>query len=210
MFPYISYSDIILLAKLTSRSLLRLRNASGEDNGLAHQVSNLLAAQRQLQERAADPDDHINAPSIRQDRGLILGGCWKVVNDLDIALERPKELSRVSIRKGIYDYTLAIHLFLATTSPKTHVGSENHLGAGECAAEPIVNHLIRTLIARAVTERLPPCSYVESSKHVLEKLKATIPDIGAEQHMERIVAYMDDLNRKGTQKGNPHLLLLNN
>ncbi|KAL8719410.1 MAG: hypothetical protein Q9225_003575 [Loekoesia sp. 1 TL-2023] len=197
MSSHISYSDIVLLAELTSRSLLCLRNASGEDNGLAPKVSNLLTAQRQLQERAADRGDLVNKHSIRQDRASIVGGCWKIVNDLDIALERPSELSKAGIQKNTYDYTLAIYLLLATTSPKAHVESEHDLETG---LRRTVNDLVPALIARAISEGRGPCSYVKTSKYVLEELKATMPDIGTRRHTERIKAYMDKLIRTNTEK----------
>lgn len=210
MFPHISYSDIVLLVELTSRTLLRLRNASNEISGLARQVSNLLTAQRKLQKRAADPGEPVNTYSIRQDRASIVGGCWKVVNHIDIALERPNGLSNVgntgplNMQSLIYDYTLAIHHFLVTTSSKAHVETESHLGSGGDALDilkPAINRLIPTLIARAIGEDLPPCSYVGDSKHVLVELKATMPDVGIEKHMTRILAYMYELTRDNVQEG---------
>ncbi|KAL9003402.1 MAG: hypothetical protein Q9188_003728 [Gyalolechia gomerana] len=209
MFPHISYSDIVLLAELTSRTLLRLRNTSNENSGLARQVSNLLTAQRKLQERAADPGEPVNTYSIRQDRASIVGGCWKVVNHIDIALERPNGLSSVgntgplNMQSLIYDYTLAIHHLLVTTSSKAHVETESHLGSGGGALDilkPAINRLIPTLIARAIGEDLPPCSYVGDSKHVLVELKATMPDVGIEKHMTRILAYMYELTRDNIQE----------
>lgn len=209
MSPHISYGDIVLLADLTSRILVRLRNVPREDNGLPRQVSDLLTSQRKLQERAADPADPINEHYIRQDRAALVGGCWKLVNDLDIALEQPNGSSNVEaidsnkVGSLLYDYTLAIHQFLVTTSSNTYVEINTQLDSNGGALDmirPIINSLVPTLIARAISEDLSPCSYVGDSNYVLAELKATIPDFKMEKHSNEILAYMLELKRGNTQK----------
>lgn len=216
MFPHISYSDIVLLADLTSRTLVRLRNAYSEGNGLARQISDLLIFQRKLQERAADPDDPINEYFIRQDRAALVGGCWKLVNDLDIMLERPHGLSNIEttdaskVRSLVNDYTVAIHQFLVTTSPKTHIETESHIGPSGSTFDilrPAINRLVPTLIARAINEDLPPCSYVGDSKYVLAELNATMPDFGIEKHTTDIMAYVLKLTNENTLKGKLYRIL---
>ncbi|KAL8933534.1 MAG: hypothetical protein Q9216_006320 [Gyalolechia sp. 2 TL-2023] len=204
MFPHISYSDIVLLAELTSRTLARLRNASGEDHGLTGCVSNLLIALRKLQERAAESGDPVNTYFIRQDRASLVGGCWRVVNDLDIALERPYGPTNAeSIGDLIHDYTLAIHHFLVTTSSKNYDGTAPYLGLSGGplnALGPAMNRLIPALIARAISENLSPCSYVRDNKRVLAELKATMPDVEIEKQRTGVHAYLRDLWSDSTQR----------
>ena len=212
MFPHISYHDIVLLADLTSRTLIRLRNASGENDNLARHLSSLLTALRHLQERAAESGDPVNIYSIRQDRASIVGGCWKIVNDLDITLGSPNETnkneaaSRSSAKQSICDFTLAIYIFLATTSPTSRIESEKHFEDGECSLGIFgraVNSLVPTLIARAINEEQEPCYYVRDNRHVLAELQVTMPDIGGEIHSKGVVAYLDTLRSENMKKGKP-------
>ncbi|KAL8780720.1 MAG: hypothetical protein Q9213_006333 [Squamulea squamosa] len=205
MYPQISYQDIVLLAELTSRTLLRSRTAYGNDNRLACRLSRLLTAERQLQERAADPRNPVNTYIIRQSRASIVGGCWKVVNDLDIALERPSGLTEAETTglDSIYDFTFAIHLFLSITSSETCVKPKEQAESRSDDSgilELAINSLIPTLIARAIDENRRPCLFVERGKHVLAELRVTMPDIGAERYSQWIEDYLAKLHSEVSQR----------
>ncbi|KAL9599115.1 MAG: hypothetical protein Q9219_004073 [cf. Caloplaca sp. 3 TL-2023] len=218
MLPHISYSDIVLLIDLTSNTLLRLRNRPDSDDDFVRHLSMLWVAQRQLRERAADPPDPVNAYFIRRDRASIVGDCWRVINNLDIALETANTPAQAGIPDlakiwgEVSDCTISIHVLLVATSSKTHIEPKKQLKAGVKIAANLritINRLVPTLIARAINEGVRPLVYVESKTHVLQELKATVPEIGAGRYTEWVGAYMDELLLQSRQKGEDPLEVFN-
>lgn len=99
-----SVSDAVLLAQLAWKTVQNSRKACGEHDELTREVLCLHVLLRRLEQEVTDPGSPINWPNetYREELEVIVTGCKKVLNVLNIILQKYSALSEKERSDGSY------------------------------------------------------------------------------------------------------------